>query len=75
MILIRAFAKHTHNFDTDRRTIARTMTAGTGLAAAATHTMAEVSAEVEEPFFSGGSVFRQSLDERRVIQTVPACRP
>ena len=72
MILIRAFAKHTHNFDTDRRTIARTMTAGTGLAAAATHTMAEVSAEVEEPFFSGGSVFRQSLDERRVIQTVAA---
>ena len=72
MILIRAFAEHTHDFDTDRRTVARTMTAGTGLAAAATHAVAEFRAKRQEPLFSARGVFGQRLQKRRVIEVVAA---
>ena len=69
---IRAFTEDPHQFNTDRRPIARSMTAGLRLSPAATHAVAELGAKRQEPLFSARGVFGQRLQKRRVIEVVAA---
>ena len=72
MVFIRAFTEDPHQFNTDRRPIARSMTAGLRLSPAATHAVAELGAKRQEPLFSARGVFGQRLQKRRVIEVVAA---
>ena len=72
MVFIRAFTEDPHQFNTDRRPIARSMTTGLRLTAAATHAVAELGAERQKPLFSARGVLGQRLQKRRVIEVVAA---
>ena len=71
-VLDRALGEHTQDFRAHSRAVTGAVTAGNGLTAASALAEAELRAKVYEPFFRVLRVFRESLQQCRVIEIMPA---